>query len=101
MGSEWLPLIPQETGNMTITTYIFQWSGSSLEQARGSHLYILAFLDPWLLISDDLESMHVLLHTTLDSGSCGPGNRYYHQWFPQTLMSAISVVFFLLWWWLF
>lgn len=94
MGGEWLPLIPQETGNMMITTYIFQWSGSSLEQARESHLHVLAFLDPWLLISDGLESMHFLPQATLDSGSCGPGNSYYHQWFPQTCTSAIFVVFF-------
>lgn len=53
IGGEWLPLIPQETGRMMITTYIFQWSGSSLERAGKSHLF-LAFWDPWLLISNHL-----------------------------------------------
>lgn len=33
--------------------------------------------------------MHLLPYATLDSGSCGPKNSYYHQWSPQTLILAM------------
>lgn len=85
---------------MTITTSVCQRSGSPLEQAGESHSY-LAFFGSMAVHFKSGRQRAFTACATLDPGSWGPRNSYYHQWSPQTLISAIFEVVFLLWWWCF